>query len=567
MATQEFPRCRRSSRVQHAALTTPHEPQPRTLLLSKVRSESDLIEWSGQGRSQVKEGEAAWSAPRRSRRSAGPISRPMGGREIGGREVSLPAVVEGQQMPSAAKKRSASPLHEQRPGAARESKRRLLADLSDAIECTLCMDRPAGTALTCGHCFCCDDDCESSRATSCPVCSMPVETRTRLYGPVQSVSDILGHQKAQDPEGDDQQGSEGEKAGSAFRVGDLVCAYYNMDDVRGWFHAAIAEQLSSTTYRVEWEDGDDVDRVKKASDLRHRHNMLGVVSAYEEQIEEQRTQVAEESKKRLQCESRLRLVTNELAEERALVKKLLDKNPALRAEINRGKVPKKEEKQQGSMDEALPSAACSERSQDSPEGGVGQVLIGIRLGSGSEKQQSECAEETPFCTLNHHTVDTVTEQLASAADAPPEDRGAARQSAEQRENRREQESSWSRLERAGVLPWGEPEACTHPGQAREASSAEDEARVSSGNAKEQEQNDDAQARAGRVKEQEQDDGARARAGNAKENKQEQERVCESAHPGSAGSAKENEHDDDAQARAGRVKEQSKMTAHGHARVE
>lgn len=60
-----------------------------------------------------------------------------------------------------------------------------------AIECSVCMDRTAGTALSCGHCFCCQEECGSSRVTTCPTCWKPVEARIRLFGLVQALTDIV----------------------------------------------------------------------------------------------------------------------------------------------------------------------------------------------------------------------------------------------------------------------------------------------------------------------------------------------------------------------------------------
>ena len=53
------------------------------------------------------------------------------------------------------------------------------------------MDRPAGTSLSCGHCFCCESACASSSVDTCPMCEAPVQARTKLYGSVQTLSELL----------------------------------------------------------------------------------------------------------------------------------------------------------------------------------------------------------------------------------------------------------------------------------------------------------------------------------------------------------------------------------------
>ena len=68
------------------------------------------------------------------------------------------------------------------------------AQVSEAIECPLCMEREASTSLSCGHCFCCHPDCDdfSSPGVSCPMCRVPVTAKIKLYGGIQTLSDMLG---------------------------------------------------------------------------------------------------------------------------------------------------------------------------------------------------------------------------------------------------------------------------------------------------------------------------------------------------------------------------------------
>lgn len=37
----------------------------------------------------------------------------------------------------------------------------VIQELMVAIECSICMEHPASTAFTCGHCFCCQKGCET----------------------------------------------------------------------------------------------------------------------------------------------------------------------------------------------------------------------------------------------------------------------------------------------------------------------------------------------------------------------------------------------------------------------
>ena len=65
-------------------------------------------------------------------------------------------------------------------------------EMMDAVDCPICMERPANTALSCGHCFCCQEGCESQTFTTCATCRRETAAcRTPLYGPVTSLHDIL----------------------------------------------------------------------------------------------------------------------------------------------------------------------------------------------------------------------------------------------------------------------------------------------------------------------------------------------------------------------------------------
>ena len=65
--------------------------------------------------------------------------------------------------------------------------------VSEAIECPLCMEREASTSLSCGHCFCCHADCDdfSAPGAACPMCRVPVTTTIKLFGGIHTLSDML----------------------------------------------------------------------------------------------------------------------------------------------------------------------------------------------------------------------------------------------------------------------------------------------------------------------------------------------------------------------------------------
>jgi hypothetical protein len=75
---------------------------------------------------------------------------------------------------------------------ARELRARLQA-LKDEAECCVCMERAAGTAFVpCGHCFCNAEECLSATFEVCPTCSEAVRDRTRLFGAVGTLGDMMG---------------------------------------------------------------------------------------------------------------------------------------------------------------------------------------------------------------------------------------------------------------------------------------------------------------------------------------------------------------------------------------
>lgn len=63
---------------------------------------------------------------------------------------------------------------------------RVVQDLLQAIECPICFDNQASTALPCGHVFCCQVGCGSKTVLECPTCRQdaPLDQRTVLFGQV-----------------------------------------------------------------------------------------------------------------------------------------------------------------------------------------------------------------------------------------------------------------------------------------------------------------------------------------------------------------------------------------------
>jgi len=70
----------------------------------------------------------------------------------------------------------------------KKEKANVLAGMSDALECPICMEKNSDTALSCGHCFC--SAC-AAKLDVCATCSKAVERRIPLYGAVQTLSDML----------------------------------------------------------------------------------------------------------------------------------------------------------------------------------------------------------------------------------------------------------------------------------------------------------------------------------------------------------------------------------------
>jgi len=68
--------------------------------------------------------------------------------------------------------------------------REKLQEVETGMECAICMERVADTALTCGHCYCCAEECGSSIVATCPECDRPVTGRTKLFGDVFSVEGL-----------------------------------------------------------------------------------------------------------------------------------------------------------------------------------------------------------------------------------------------------------------------------------------------------------------------------------------------------------------------------------------
>lgn len=58
---------------------------------------------------------------------------------------------------------------------------------------------------------------------------------------------------------------------SSFQVGDKVWAWFKPE--KGWYEASVAERLEDGGFLLDWNDGDEADRFKRASNLRHHGKM------------------------------------------------------------------------------------------------------------------------------------------------------------------------------------------------------------------------------------------------------------------------------------------------------
>ena len=164
-----------------------------------------------------------------------------------------------------------------------------------AIECPVCLTRPASTAFACGHCFCSQDGCPSSTVESCPTCRESVQQRIKLFGfgSIESLLDLLNECDVSDlsaAEGTRLQPSNGSLAavlpgsdtttlpgppegGMARRrfvsVGSKVVAHFaGRKGYAGWYDATISSvRGDSDTCVVQWHDGETRDTIKRSCEL------------------------------------------------------------------------------------------------------------------------------------------------------------------------------------------------------------------------------------------------------------------------------------------------------------
>jgi hypothetical protein len=74
----------------------------------------------------------------------------------------------------------------------RTSEATLLKGLVEEAECPLCLERPGVSMFyPCGHCFCCHKECQSSQVATCPICSQSVSDKTRLFGAITTLGDMV----------------------------------------------------------------------------------------------------------------------------------------------------------------------------------------------------------------------------------------------------------------------------------------------------------------------------------------------------------------------------------------
>ena len=164
--------------------------------------------------------------------------------------------------------------------------------MMDAVDCPICMERPANTALSCGHCFCCQEGCESQTFTTCATCRRQAASRTPLFGPVTSLHDILSSKFQMEglfPKREDARALVGNPAppgrargagamqtlspggtqGVRLAAGDKVVAHFSgRKGCIGWYDATVVEaNEDADEYIVDWDDGEKKDTTKKACDI------------------------------------------------------------------------------------------------------------------------------------------------------------------------------------------------------------------------------------------------------------------------------------------------------------
>ena len=166
-------------------------------------------------------------------------------------------------------------------------------EMMDAVDCPICMERPANTALSCGHCFCCQEGRESQTFTTCATCRRETAAcRTPLYGPVTSLHDILSSKfqmeglfpkredaralvgnpappKRERGAGAVQSLSPGGTQGVRLAAGDKVVAHFSgRKGCIGWYDATVVEaNEDADEYVVDWDDGEKKDTTKKSCDI------------------------------------------------------------------------------------------------------------------------------------------------------------------------------------------------------------------------------------------------------------------------------------------------------------
>jgi len=130
-------------------------------------------------------------------------------------------------------------------------------ELTKYNECPWCMERPAKTALTCGHCYCCDEACGSSLAKLCPTCDMPVTSRTRLFG----ASCPSQHSLSPPEQGAGLFSPEQDAGlGCSLQVGMKVIGFFaGRRGCAGWYQAKIAAVPAKHPYVLAWDDVDKKD--------------------------------------------------------------------------------------------------------------------------------------------------------------------------------------------------------------------------------------------------------------------------------------------------------------------
>ncbi|EKX50885.1 hypothetical protein GUITHDRAFT_134979 [Guillardia theta CCMP2712] len=149
--------------------------------------------------------------------------------------------------------------------------RNMADELSEAMECSICLERPARFAFNpCGHCFCCHESCGSFQVRKCPECRVTKKGKLHLYGVFTAISSVLERfTSLRESEGTAEEEGEPKKSHDAVRVrvveSEMESLRYELGAYKeeaGRLHAELTqaeEQVQSLMLQLEqsrWAEDD-----------------------------------------------------------------------------------------------------------------------------------------------------------------------------------------------------------------------------------------------------------------------------------------------------------------------